>query len=183
VDRDSEILRRALKRIPAPEPRPEFIDRAFAKATGQAQAAAQPRRGALSHLVSRWETWTGALVGAAVAVVLTLFLLRPADLNPADITLALNETRAIDVLIDSERALEDATIRIVATGSVALDGFESDREIDWQTHLAPGNNVLSLPVVARSTGTGQLVAVIEHGGRTRRVTVTLNVLESESSRT
>ncbi|MBM0106107.1 hypothetical protein JM946_15340 [Steroidobacter sp. S1-65] len=176
MDKDSEILRRALQRMPAPEPRPEFVDRAFAKATGQARP-----RGRLAHLVSRWETWTGAVVGAAVAVLFTLFLLRPPGSSPADITLALNETRAIDVLIDSERALEDATIRIVATGSVALEGFEEEREIDWQTHLAPGNNVLSLPVVARSTGAGQLVAVIEHGGRTRRVTVRLNVLDSQTS--
>lgn len=178
VDKDSEILRRALKRIPAPEPRPEFVDRAFAKATGQARP-----RGRLAHLVSRWETWTGAAVGAAVAVLFTFILLRPLAPAPADITLALNETRAIDVLIDSERALDDATIRIVATGSVALEGFENEYEIDWQTRLEPGNNMLSLPVVARSTGAGQLVAVIEHGGRTRRVTVTLNVRDSESSRT
>jgi len=33
VDTDAEILRRALKRLPAPEPRPGFIDRAFAAAT------------------------------------------------------------------------------------------------------------------------------------------------------
>ena len=177
MDKDSEILRRALKRMPAPEPRPEFVDRAFAKATGQARP-----RGRLAHLVSRWETWTGAAIGATVAVLFTLFLLRPLSPNPADITLALNETRAIDVLIDSERALEDATIRIVASGSVALEGFENEREIDWQTRLDRGNNVLSLPVVARSTGAGELVAVIEHGGRTRRVTVTLNVLGSQSSR-
>ena len=178
MDKDSAILRQALKRMPAPEPRPEFVERAFAKATGQTS----PSRGTLSHLVSRWETWIGAAAGAAVAVVLTLFVLRPANLNPADITLALNETRAIDVLIDSERALDDATIRIVATGSVVLEGFEGEREIDWQTSLAPGNNVLSLPVVARSTGAGELVAVIEHDGRTRRVTVTLNVLDNKASR-
>jgi hypothetical protein len=172
VDNDSDNLRRALKRMPAPEPRPEFVDRAFARATAEA-----PRQSSkLAHLVSRWETWVGAAAGAAIAVVLTLILLRPTDPSTADITLALNETRAIDVLIDSQRALDDATIRIVATGSVALDGFESEREIDWQTHLAPGSNVLSLPVVARSTGRGQLIAMIEHGGRTRRVTVTLRVL-------
>lgn len=95
-----------------------------------------------------------------------------------DITLALNEMRDIDVLIDSERALQGATIRIVASGSIALDGFDNEREIDWQTHLARGSNMLSLPVVARSTGAGRLVAVIEHGGRTRRVTINLTVRDT-----
>lgn len=176
MDKDAEILRRALKRLPAPEPRPEFIDRAFAAATRPAPSP----RSRLTHLVSRWETWIGVGVGAAVAVVLMLMLWSPLIHRERGITLALNEMRDIDVLIDSERALDGATIRIVATGSVILDGFDNEREIDWQTHLARGSNVLSLPVVARSTGAGQLVAVIEHEGRTRRVTVNLTVRDREA---
>ena len=178
MDKDAEILRRALERLPAPEPRPEFIDRAFAAATHQT-----PSRSRVVHLVSRWETWIGLTVGAALAVVLMLMLWPPVSHRESGITLALNEMRDIDVLIDSERALDGATIRILATGSVALEGFENEREIGWQTHLAQGSNVLSLPVVARSTGAGQLVAVIEHEGRTRRVTVNLTVRDRESSRT
>ena len=178
VDKDAEILRRALKRIPAPEPRPEFIERAFAKATGQTW----PPRSRLAHLASRWETWIGALVGAAVAVIFMLMIRSPMTGGEPGITLALNEMRDIDVLIDSERALDDATIRIVATGAVVLDGFDNEREIDWQAHLAEGANVLSLPVVARSTGAGQLVAVIEHGGRKRQVTVHLTVRDRGPSR-
>lgn len=176
MDKDAEILRRALRRIPAPEPRPEFIDRAFARATG----SAAPPRSRLAHLASRWETWIGAAAGAAVAVILMLMLLSPTARREPGITLALNEMRDIDVLIDSERALDGATIRIVATGSVVLDGFENERQIDWQTHLAKGSNMLSLPVLARSTGAGQLVAVIEHEGRTRQVTVNLTVRDQEA---
>lgn len=175
MDKDAEILRRALERIPAPEPRPEFIERAFARAT----RSASPPRSRLAHLASRWETWIGAAAGAAVAVVLMLMLLRPTTQEPG-ITLALNEMRDIDVLIDSERALDGATIRILASGSVVLEGFENERQIDWQTHLAKGSNVLSLPVVARSTGAGQLVAVIEHEGRTRQVTVHLTVRNAQA---
>ncbi len=179
VNQDADILRRALQRLPAPEPRPEFIERAFAAATRQ---AIQPRRSRLFHLISRWETWIGVGVGAAVAIVLML-VVRPITTREPGLTLALNEMRDIDVLIDSERALDGATIRIVASGSVVLDGFENEHQIDWQTHLAQGSNMLSLPVVARSPGAGQLVAVIEHGGRTRRVTVNLTVRDRQASRT
>lgn len=191
----SDALRRALKRMPAPEPRPGFVDRALANATREPIARHPERRDAsrmgLAHLASRWETWIGASLGGAVAAVLMLILLRPplAGMDgtdganqpapaPMGISMALNETRAIDVLIDSERALDDATIRIVATGSVMLDGFENEREIGWRTHLERGSNVLSLPVVARSTGEGQLVAVIEHEGRTRRMTINLTVRDT-----
>jgi len=41
---------------------------------------------------------------------------------------------------------------------------------------------LSLPVVARATGKGRLVAVIEFEGRTQRVAVELTVLEPKVSR-
>lgn len=181
MDTSSETLRQALKRLPAPEPRPGFVERALANATRQPAAPAKERSIGLGHLFSRWETWIGAALGGAVAAVLTIILLRPVEQaapTPMGISLALNETRAIDVLIDSERELDGATIRIVASGSVALDGFENEHEIGWRAHLERGSNVLSLPVVARSTGNGQLVAVIEHGGRTRRMTINLTVRES-----
>ena len=182
MDTHSETLRQALKRLPAPEPRPGFVDRALANATRPPAARAQERSWGLGHLLSRWETWIGAALGGAVAAALTaLILLRPMEQpapTPMGISLALNESRAIDVLIDSERELEDATIRIVATGSVVLDGFENEREIGWRANLEQGSNVLSLPVVARSTGQGQLVAVIEHDGRTRRMTINLTVRDT-----
>ena len=182
MDTHTETLRRALKRLPAPEPRPGFVDRALANATREPAARAKERSRGLVHLASRWETWIGAAFGGAVAAALTLLLLRPVVEQPAatpmGISLALNETRAIDVLIDSERELEDATIRIVATGSVVLDGFDNEHEIGWRAHLERGSNVLSLPVVARSTGNGQLVAVIEHEGRTRRMTINLTVRDT-----
>lgn len=178
MNKDDDMLRRVLQRLPAPEPRPEFVDRAFAAATRQAA----PPRSRLAHLIGRWETWIGVGVGAAVAVAFMVVLWPMLNREPA-IVLALNEMRDIDVLIDSERALDGATIRIVASGSVVLDGFDDERQIDWQTHLQRGSNMLSLPVVARSTGAGQLVAVIEHAGRTRRVTVNLTVRAPEASKT
>src|SRR5687768_2865578 len=102
--------------MPVPEPRPGFVDRAFANATQAGRKPAASRLSGLRHFATRWETWIGAALGGAVAATLTLLLLRP--LEPAapevgGITLALHEARAIDVLIDSERSLDDATIRIV----------------------------------------------------------------------
>lgn len=164
--------------MPVPQPRPGFVDRAFAGATGAA-----PRARRLRDFFSRWEMWAGAALGGAVAAAATLLLLRPLEPSnpqPAAIALVLNETRQIDMLIDSERDLPDATIRIVATGSIALSGFENEPEIDWQADLERGSNLLSLPVLARVPGKGQLIATIEHAGRTRRVAVDINVLDPVS---
>lgn len=164
-----EPLRDVLKRMPAPQPRPGFADEVIANAVG---ARTERRRNPLM----RWETWFGAAVGAAVAVVMTVFLLRPtAPAVDGGVTLALDEARTIEVLIDSERTLEDATIRIAATGSIELDGFDDSRQVQWQTRLDRGRNVLSLPIVARMAGAAELVATIEHDGRVRRVAVKMTV--------
>lgn len=187
MNHDTEALIEALRGMPTPAPRPGFVDRALANATGVADnAQPRPRRyERLRHAASRWETWLGAALGGAVAAALTLFLLQPVAPDPSgerSITLALNETRDIDVLIESERDLADATIRIAVTGGVALDGFENEHSIDWRTNLERGSNLLSLPVVARSAGGGRLVAVIEHDGKTRRVTINLTVSDAAVSR-
>jgi hypothetical protein len=183
VKDDTETLQQALRRLPAPDPRPEFIAAAFATATGRTHGLR--RRSLVRELLVSWHLWLGAALGGAVAATLVLALVRPevpAVPASAPLALTLHEARNIDVLVDSERDLKDASIRIVASGSVALDGFENEHEIDWRTDLRHGSNLLTLPVIARSPGAGQLVAVIEHAGRTRRVTISVQVREAEVSR-
>lgn len=185
---DSEKLAAALRRMPVPEPRPGFVDAALARASAAAHRVPVPaqkepaRATALLRLFTRWETWAGAAFGACATAVIAVLLLplEPAP-QPVGIALALHESREIEVLIDSERDLDDATIRIVASGSVALDGFDGENQIGWQADLRRGGNLLSLPVVARSAGRGQLVATIEHRGRTRQVAFDLNVVDTKAS--
>ncbi len=131
ADDDFQTLRQALRRMPTPEPRAGFVERALARAAAQqrdAQAASLPGR--LRRFATRWETWAGAALGGAVAAALTFILLRPVDTTVGQqprLALTLHETRNVDVLIDSERELKGATIRIAASGSIALDGFDDER--------------------------------------------------------
>jgi hypothetical protein len=184
ADDDFQTLRDALRRMPTPEPRVGFVERALARATQQrATPALLPAR--LGRFLSRWETWAGAALGAAAAAAMSFILLRPVDSTQTSrpqLALTLHETRNLDVLIDSERELKGATIRIAATGSVALDGFDNEQHIDWQADLERGSNLLSLPVVGRTAGSGELVAVIEHEGRTQRVAIALTVIDPKASR-
>jgi hypothetical protein len=60
-------------------------------------------------------------------------------------------------------------------GGIALQGFEDQQQIDWNAHLRRGPNLLSLPVVARTSGDGVLLAIVEHAGRRRSVTVNVRV--------
>jgi hypothetical protein len=180
VTNDLQTLRRALREMPVPEPRAGFVDRALARAVSanadfEAGAAARPGR--LRQLATRWETWVGAAIGGAAAAALTLLLVRwtPFADSPPPLALTLHDVRNVDVLIDSERRLDGATIRIAASGSIFVEGFENEREFGWRTDLQPGSNLITLPVVARATGKGKLVATIEHEGRTQRVAIDLTV--------
>jgi hypothetical protein len=159
--------------MPVPEPSAGFVDRALAKASGAARI--RESRG-WREIFARPLTWWAA-AGGALAASLAWFILISLQSTPdtSRVQLALHESRDISLVIDSERALEGATIRLYVTGSVALAGYEDQQEIQWLASLSPGANLLSLPVVARGPGDGSVVAVIEHEGKTRRVSVALHV--------
>ena len=178
---DLEKLRVSLSAMPVPEPKPGFEDRVLARATAaRADAAAGARtdaRGGWREAFSRPATWWAAAAGALAATLACVAILWPQPAAPgASVVLALNESRDVSLVIDSERALEGATIRLYVAGSITLAGYEQQQEIEWTTSLTPGPNLLSLPVFARAPGSGSVVAVIEHEGRTRRISVVLDVI-------
>ena len=150
--------------MPVREPRAGFEDRLLAKAT---------RRNAGSRRTSWWAAGAGAL--AATIAWVTLIWIKSPPSEPS-LVLALNESREVPLVIDSERQLDGATIRILVSGSIDLTGYDQQHEVEWQTSLTRGANLLSLPVTARETGEGRIVAEIEHQGKTRRVSVIMHVV-------
>jgi hypothetical protein len=175
---DHQQLVQALRDLPDPLPRPGFVDRALLRAV-----AGPPRTSWFAHALASWETWLGVTVGAAIATLLTLWLVHPTSPVAGDpIALTVNEVRSIDVVIESERELRNATIRVAAIGGIELDGFSNERQLDWTADLRRGSNLLTLPVLARSSGKGVLIAMIEHGGEQRSVTVNVRVRDGGSSK-
>jgi hypothetical protein len=123
----------------------------------------------------------GALA-AAIALV-AFYPNRVERAGEPTVGLVLDEAREIAVVIDSERELPDATIRVYVTGGIELAGFGDQRELQWVATLTQGSNLLTLPVVARAPGAGQLVAEIEHDGRTKRAIVPVEVRTEPRQRT
>jgi hypothetical protein len=167
-----ENLRLALRGMPVPEPRPGFEDRVLANAV-RGRAPARRFGPALRRHATWWAAGAGALA-ATLAWVVLIWVKSGAPGEPT-LVLSLNESREVPLVIDSERELDDATIRIYVTGSVALNGYPQ-QEVEWQATLTRGANLLSLPVIARETGDGRIVAEIEHQGKTRRVSVAMHVI-------
>src|SRR5262245_36086304 len=99
-----------------PEPRPGFVDRVLAHATTQHTARPRGARAALPRATIWWVAVPGALAAAITWVA--LMWLRPGSPQEQSVRLALHESREVSLVIDSERVLEDATIRLYVTGSV-----------------------------------------------------------------
>ena len=166
-------MRESLKAMPVPEPRHGFVDRALRVASGREPPVVHGFRAA----IRRPSTWWGAGAGALAASLAWLALFVHTSAAPdTRLVLALNESRDVPLVIDAERNLDGATIRLSVSGSIGLAGYGEEHEIEWTTSLTQGANLLSLPVFARAQGDGLVVAVIEHEGRTRQLSVALRVV-------
>ncbi len=170
---DLQRLRAELGAMTVPEPRPGFVDRVLANAPGRKAPAVRGIRAA----IRRPATWWAAAAGALAATVAWMALFFPTGAVPEpSLVLELNESRDVPLVIDAERNLDGATIRLSVTGSIGLAGYGEQHEIEWTTSLTQGANLLSLPVFARAPGDGRVVAEIEHEGRTRRLSMALHVV-------
>jgi hypothetical protein len=171
VVEDFGQLREGLRAMPVPEPRNGFVDRVLSVAAASSTKVPAPRP------ASRPRIWGAAIAGALAASIVWFFLaaVRVDTPTQPSVQLVLNESRDVSLVIDSDRPLEGATIRLYVTGSVELQGYEGQPDIEWLASLNQGANLISLPVVARHPGQGAIVAEIEHEGKTRRVNVLLQV--------
>src|SRR5689334_19894011 len=136
MDNETQLWRDTLRQMPLPEPRERFADYALSWASrGGAPQVQATKPSGFTRVMTRWETWMGMAIGAAAAAGVAGVLMRaPAgSVAPSSpgITLALNEVRSIDVLVDSERALRGATIRVALSDGLSLEGFEGEHEIRW----------------------------------------------------
>ena len=171
---DLKKLREGLKAMAVPEPRHGFVDRVLRVVTGREPPLARGFRAAIRRPSTWWAAGAGAL--AASLAWMALMFLQSGAVSDTRLILALNESRDVPLVIDAERNLDGATIRLSVSGSIGLAGYGEQHEIEWTTSLTQGANLLSLPVFARAQGDGLVVAVIEHEGRTRELSVALRVV-------
>jgi len=168
---DYAALQNALRELPAPAPPPDLTERLW---------AAQPRRR------SRWPTLAVAasllMALAALPVAFRYIDNTPGKTYAAEVQLPLNQSERIELALSVPRDLAQVRLTLELPEHVELKGFPSQRVISWRTDLRAGNNRLALPVKANAAGSGELVARIEHNGKSRemRVRVISNQSKSDS---
>jgi hypothetical protein len=105
----------------------------------------------------------GAIAASLLAVAVALGLLAvPEQPAMAEFYVSTTEARPMHVAIEAERRLDGATISIVLSGDVRIDGYRERRELVWTENLDAGVNKLTLPLIAISDEGGQMVVRLDH---------------------
>lgn len=163
----AQTLRHALRELPVAEPRREFFDHALARAVA-------PQR--------RQPAWWTYGISVALAASIALWIganWLPRETSPSErlaaVTISLHEPKTVQLAFNAASELEQATLSIRLPDGIEVDGFPGEREIRWETNLARGVNVLSLPLVAKAPSSGALLARLEHGERATEIAVPVRV--------
>jgi hypothetical protein len=166
--RDEQMLRQALRTLPAPVPSEAFRQRAFVRAAQLAR-----RR-------QRWTAWAGTAVAASLALGVALGVQwRPSESMavPPTVAISVDSLQPVRLSFTAERSLQGATLTLVLPDRIELAGFPGQQSLSWQADLKQGANLLELPVVAHADAQGgELIARIRHNGAERQVSVRLQVV-------
>ena len=165
-------LRAALGALPVDPPEDGFLDSVIENTL------------VASHRSERW-FWSTASIGGALAagIIAWLILVLPADLPTAPetavletVAISLNTEKTFRVSFDSARELEAATVSLTLPDGVDLVGYEGRSAVSWTTTVAPGTNILALPIVVRSGPGGVIQARLEHDGKAKSFEFAVEVI-------
>ncbi len=157
-----EMLRQALRNLPAADVNPDFIKEAMKQAR---QVHKPVRRYFIPGFV------TAATVSLAVLFLTTTTIMRTAMVDETDafplITMAINETRTVQMVFDSPSNFKAVNFNLSLPEGFEVAGYPGYRVLDWEVELKKGSNRLALPLVALATGKGELVANIAYVDKTK----------------
>ena len=172
---EAESLRAQLASLPVEGPAADFFAQALAN------AAKQDRRAPMN----RWVTGVGGAMAAGVALMVVFGILSQSptpELTPQlqGVTLALHESRTLNLVFSSAEALEDARLVVELPEGLELDAYPGEQRIRWKTSLQAGRNVLPLDLIAVAGNGGEVVAHLEHGAKSKTFRLRVNVTDATS---
>jgi hypothetical protein len=116
-----------------------------------------------------------------LTVILTgLYVRSPSARRAPDtpaVTLAVGETRTINLVFGTRAALEDVELTVDLPQGIELALHPGERRVTGRAALAGGDNALPLTLVARSGTGGQLAARLRQGGEQKVFVVDITVVE------
>ena len=165
------LLQRELAELQTPEPPPGFLPIAIKNATAGGGREPLPPR-ALSRLPALAASVLVALIG-----VFAWQSLPSSAPGPSVLSFAPQATsprrEEVQVVIYSSEARNSAEVTIELAENLELEGYAGERNLRWNTALSQGANVLSLPLLVRSSG-GEVLVRSSFGGKEHEVRVEVN---------
>jgi predicted anti-sigma-YlaC factor YlaD len=174
----AQKLRTVLSVLPVDGPGPDFFENAMRKARTVNNRTRQLRRA---------RPWLPAAVAAGLAVMLIGgFLLRqtvteddqyaPARAQ-ANITMALEETRTVNLVFESASRVADVILTVDLPMGVELAAYPGRMQLRWETSLQAGKNRLPLELVAIDGMGGEIVATMQSADTEKVFRIDVEVID------
>ncbi len=126
--------------------------------------------------------WVGFSAGGAFAVAVMLLIMLGLPFQTQNqgeqlpgVRVTLNVPETIQLVVSVPQDLQESTITIMLPDNIEFEGLPGQRDITWVADLQAGSNLLALPIVARGTGAGTLVARVTHKNKRKNFKVNLDV--------
>ena len=125
--------------------------------------------------------WQGFGVATAASFMIWVFVgfgsvdLEIKETTPTIVTASVDEVKNIRLAFDAPADFKNVTMVIELPDFAELKGYEGQKIIRWNTHLADGKNILNLPIIIKSSEQGQVIAKIIANDKTKIFTVPLGV--------
>lgn len=94
----------------------------------------------------------------------------------AQVALAVEETRTINLVFASDQALDSVSLTVDLPDGIELARYPGQDRVEWSTRLQSGKNVLPLELVALGGNGGELVATMRQDGKEKVFRVSIAVL-------
>lgn len=151
-------LRRALTNLPVESPRAGFEQRVLAEV--QSHYAEQKHHGFVTGFAS-------AVAAGLMLWVASLVFFQNGSPDTSMVTLVVYQEHSVRLMFDAAGDMDQVTLNLELPEHVELAGYPGKSQLNWQTHLQKGQNILTLPLRAVSQGKGELIAQLKYGDRSK----------------
>ena len=117
----------------------------------------------------------GTAMAASLALwfASTLFIPGTSTQPTESINVAMHSISTVKLMFEVPNELADVTLSVKLPANVELQGYPGQQQLSWKTSLKKGQNVLALPVLAIEAGSGEMVAQLTYGNKTKSLRILL----------
>lgn len=163
----AKTLAAELRQLPVPEHTADFEQRVFT----EVRRAHKDDHKRDFHFATGFAT--AAVASVAIWFAASLYVPDTVLEQPQMITVALNQSQMVSLVIDSHADIQQADLSIDLPVNMELYGYPGQRTLAWQASLKKGQNILEIPVMAIGYGQGELHAQVKYNSTVTQFSVVL----------